>query len=719
MQLKKFLSALSLTILVPCLAFSQEGMWLPNLLEQNEAEMRNLGMKMAIEDIYSLNRGSLKDAVVLFGGGCTAGIISPNGLLLTNHHCGDGYIQNHSTLENNILENGFWAPALADELPNPGLTVTFISRIDDVTAQALEGVSEDLPPRERQSIIDRNLDQVRKTAVKADYEVIEIKPFFEGTQYIQFTEIVYRDIRLVGTPPVSIGNFGHDTDNWVWPRHAADFSLFRIYAGPDNLPADYSPDNVPYVPKRFLPISLKGVKEGDFTLVMGFPARTNSYLSSYGIKEVLEVVDPIRVGMRDISLAIIRDAMRKDPATKLQYASKESDISNGWKKWMGEMEGLRRTQAVRRKQHLEEQFMELLREDPELTSKYGHLLEDFRSIYTEREPFQRASIYYSEAVGVNVELFRAAFRLARLVRTFGTQGEPGYRAVLPATKNYLETFYPEFDAGLDQRVFAGIMEKYLLEVIANFLPESVTDQVEAYKGDFSAWAANVYENTLLTKPDQLFNLLEKTPEEVMEALNADPFYKLTIDLNQAYSENVAPVANEYAEQLAELQRQYMQAQMEAFPKRHFYPDANFSLRVTFGQVAGYSPRDAVKYGYHTTLDGVMEKYVPGDYEFDLPERLINLYQAKDYGPYGVKGELPVDFIGTNHTSGGNSGSPVVDAYGNLIGLNFDRAWEGTMSDINYDASRCRNIMVDARYILFIIDKYAGAKRLVEEMKLIR
>ncbi|MBK8492858.1 MAG: S46 family peptidase [Saprospirales bacterium] len=719
MRFKKFLYCLSLLILLPGLAISQEGMWLPFLLDQNEPEMRNLGMKMAIEDIYSVNQGSLKDAVVLFDGSCSAELISPKGLLLTNHHCGSGQIQNHSTLENNYLEDGFWAATMADELPNPGLEVTFIVRMDDVTAQVLSGVSEDLPPRERQSLIDKNLNELRKNAVLKDYETLEIKPFFEGAQYIQFTNMNYRDVRLVGAPPSSIGNYGEDTDNWVWPRHTGDFSLFRIYAGPDNLPADYSPDNVPFQPKHFLPISLKGVKEGDFTLVMGFPARTNSYLPSYGVKEVLEVIDPIRVGMRDISLDLLGEAMRANPETKLQYASKQRGISNGWKKWIGEMEGLRRTNGVRKKQHLEEQFQELMREDPELTRKYGHLLEDFRNIYTEREPFQRASIYYSEAVGVNVELFRVAFRLARLARIYDSQGVTGYETALPSTKGYIESFYTEFDASLDQRVFAGIMEHYFGGVNQTFLPETALAQVEAHTGNYAAWAKALYEGTMLTHPEQMKTLFAQTPEEVIKALEADPFYQLTLDLNQAYSEKVAPAANDFSEQLGEVQRQYMMALMETFPKRRFYPDANFTLRVTFGQVAGFSPRDAVKYGYHTTLEGVMEKYVPGDYEFDLPERLRQLYQAKDYGPYGFKGELPVNFIGTNHTSGGNSGSPVVDAYGNLIGLNFDRVWEGTMSDINYDASRCRNIMVDVRYILFIIDKFGGARRLIEEMKIIK
>ncbi|MBK6903325.1 MAG: S46 family peptidase [Saprospirales bacterium] len=717
--MKKFIGlSLFLFILLGTLS-AQEGMWLPNYLVRNEAEMRSMGMKMTADEIYSELKPSLKDAIVQFDGGCTASLISPNGLLLTNHHCGFDQIQDRSTMENNYVEDGFWAATMADELPNPGLEVMFVVRMEDVTAQALEGVSPDLPPRDRQSLVDANLDKVRKNAALKPHEEAFTQSFYEGLQYFLFVTVTYTDVRLVGAPPSSVGKFGDDTDNWVWPRHSGDFSLFRIYSGRDNLPAGYSASNVPFQSKHFLPISIKGVKEGDFTLVMGFPGRTSSYLPSYGVNQVLEVTDPIRIGMRDISLGHIGEAMRKNPETKLKYASKQSGISNGWKKWKGEMQGLRKAGAIGKKQHVEEQFDELLRDNSELNGKFGHLLQDFRSTYSEMEPFHRARTYYTEAVGVNIELFRVAFRLARLVRTFQSQGETGYRTNIEPNLAALNSFYAEYDPGLDQKIFAGIMEKYFTEVNASFLPEASLKRVELHQGDYAAWAAELYGATLFADPEKLKKLLEGSPEELVKALESDPFYQLANELNDAYSTKVAPVVNEFTEHLNELQRQYMQGLIEAFPNKRFYPDANGTLRVTYGKVAGYSPRDGVKYGFQTTLAGVMEKYIPGDYEYDVSEKLRQLYDRKDYGPYGVKGEMPVGFIGTNHTTGGNSGSPVVDGAGNLIGLNFDRVWEGTMSDIYYDGALCRNIMVDARYLLFIIDKLGGAERLVGELKIVK
>ncbi len=716
MRTKKFL--LVVFIVLPLLAGAQKGMWPPFTLEQSEADMRAEGMKMSLEHIYSLNKGSLKDAIVQFGGGCTASLISPQGLLLTNHHCGSGEIQSHSTLENNYLEDGFWAPTLADELPNPGLTAMFVEKMEDVTGQALEGVAENLQPRERQSLIDQNLDKIKKGYPREAHQEVMIRTFYDGHLYILFVTVTYEDVRLVGAPPASIGNFGQDTDNWVWPRHTGDFALFRIYAGPDNLPAEYSPDNVPFKPKHYLPVSIKGVKEGDFTLVMGFPGRTTSYLPSYGVQQVLEVTDPIRVGMRDIALSVMDQAMRSSAETKLRYADKQRGIANGWKKWIGEMQGLRRVNAVQKKREQEELFTEVIRDKPELNTKYANILEDFRQLYSEIEPFHKARTYYTEAVGVNVELFQMSLRLARMLRAFDSQGETGYKTALESTLPILEGLYKDYDSAIDQKVFAGIMAKYLSEVNSSLLPDTVMQQIAALNGDHAAWANGVYSSSLLRDFDQVKALLAKSPQEVSAALKADPFYQLTTDLSDAYSQKVAPVYNNLSEQLSELQRDYMLALMEAFPQKRFFPDANSTLRVTYGRVSGYNARDAVKYGHQTHLSGIMEKYKPGDYEFDVPVKLRQLYEAKDFGRYGAGGDLPVAFIGTNHTSGGNSGSPAVDAHGNLIGLNFDRVWEGTMSDVYYDDAICRNIMVDARYILFIIEKLGGAKRLVEEMKII-
>lgn len=708
-----------LVLLIPRLGFGGEGMWLPLLLKAlNEADMKSLGMRMSAEDIYSVNRGSLKDAIVRFGGGCTGSIISSRGLLLTNHHCGYGQIQAHSSLEHNYLEEGFWAKDLSEELPNPGLSVTFIVSMHDVTERVLQGVSEDLEPRERQSRIDRNIAALRQDFPRQPHEEVQVRPFFQGNQYFLFVTVTYRDVRLVGAPPSSIGKFGYDTDNWVWPRHTGDFALFRVYADPNNLPAEYSPDNVPFRPKHFLPISLDGIREGDFTLVFGFPGRTQEYLPSPAVQQIIEVIDPALIAVRDRSLNVINAAMKADPAVKIQYASKQSSLANGWKKWQGEMLGLQKTDALSKKRRFEEELTLRLQRNPELRRRYGGLLDDFTRFYQQRAPLVRAAIYYSEITGRNVDLFRLAAYARRLENAFKNHGPQGFES---ARDNLLPTFeriYKNYRPEIDRDVFAAVMPLYLEELPEHFIAAEARQGFQAAGNDYQQWAAQLFEQTLLTKPDRFLDVLKMPPGDVLKALQNDPAYRLAQAMATVYQQQVQPPFNALNEQLQERQRLYMKAIMEAFPERTFYPDANGTLRVTYGKVEGYEPRDAVVYKHATYLEGVMEKYVPGDYEFDVPQKLRELFAAKDYGPYGISGRMPVCFIGSNHTSGGNSGSPVIDAWGNLIGLNFDRVWEGTMSDIHYDPKLCRNIMVDIRYVLFLIDKFAGATHLVEEMTLV-
>jgi len=696
-----------------------EGMWLPFLLSQlNEAEMQEMGMKMSAEDIYSVNRGSLKDAIVHFGGFCTGEVISEQGLVLTNHHCGLGAVRSHSSLEHNYVEDGFWAADRGAELPNQGLFVTFIVRMEDVTAAALAGVGADLPENQRQAAVDRNLAGIVESADRASYQDAYVRPFYHGNQYILFVTETYRDVRLVGAPPASIGKFGADTDNWVWPRHTGDFSLFRIYAGPDNRPAEYSPDNIPYQPRYALPISLDGVEEDDFTLVFGFPGRTSQYLPARAVEMQVDVLNPIRIGIRDRTLAVMDAAMKADPQVRIQYVSKQSGIANSWKKWIGERQGIQSTGGIEAKRELEAEFQRRVNANPGWKTRYGNLLPRMEALYDQLKPYAVARDYVNEIAGRNVELFRLANTMHRFITIYDNNGPAAVEQRKEQLLNYLRDFYADYQPAIDQEIMGDLLEIYYRDMDLDYLSPYVAEQVAVTGKDFDKLAGKVFSQSVLVQPEQLLQQLETDMEAGLERIRTDPAYELSRHMVETSQEKVLPAYNEIEAKLDPLQRAYMAALMEVFPERRFYPDANSTLRVTYGKVKGYAPRDAVRYEPVTYLDGVMEKYVPGDYEFDVPDKLRELYRKKDYGPYAVDGKMPVCFVGTNHTTGGNSGSPAIDGNGNLVGLNFDRAWEGVMSDLYYDPSICRNIMVDIRYVLFIIDKYAGAGHLVEEMKLV-
>lgn len=715
----KRLVSLCLILFFLQFGLATEGMWLPLLLNQlNEAEMQEMGMKMTAEDIYSVNKGSLKDAIVHFGGFCTGELISAEGLVLTNFHCGKGQIQSHSSLESNYLEQGFWAQSKEEEIPNPGLFARFIVRIEDVTEQALAGVGEDLPENERQSMVDQNLEKIQSAANIEDYQEVFIRPFFNGNQYFLFVTETYRDVRLVGTPPASIGEFGKDTDNWVWPRHTGDFSLFRIYAGPDNQPAAYSPDNQPYVPRHYLPISLDGISEGDFTMGLGFPGRTNEYLPAVAVEMQVDVLSPIQIAVGDRSLAILDEAMRADEEVRIQYASKQAGIANFWKKSIGERFGVHRTNALAEKKAYEEQFMNRVNKDPKLREKYGRLLAEFETLYERQRPYAVTRRYISE-INFSVELFRISSYLNRLQSFYRDNGEAVYRQRVGSLQRYLEGFYPDYRPSIDQKVFASLMEVYFTQVAPEYRSPYAVEQLAALDGSYTQLADRIYRGSVLTKAESMLALLNGEPAKVVETLDQDPAMQFIQSILQTNDELVMPVFNEIQEQLVPLQRRYMKAQMEVFPEKTFYPDANSTLRVSYGKVAGYSSRDAVRYEEKTYLSGVMEKYEPGDYEFDVPEKLRMLYEQKDYGPYAENGQLPVCYISTLHITGGNSGSPAIDAHGNLVGLLFDSNWEGTMSDLYYDSSICRTIAVDIRYVLFLIDKFAGAGHIIQELKMVK
>jgi hypothetical protein len=689
----------------------QGGMWIPSLLEGvNETEMQLLGSKMTASDIYDVNNSSLKDAIVHFNGGCTSEIISPNGLLLTNHHCGYGAIQSHSTVEDDYLANGFWAYNLSEELPNPGMVVTFIKRIDDVTQQVFEGVTDEMDESSKMSLIDKNIDKVTKNAQKEPWQSANVKSFYNGNQYILFITEIYKDIRLVGAPPSSIGKFGADTDNWMWPRHTGDFSMFRIYADENNRPAEYSASNVPYKPIHYLPISLDGVAEGDFTLVFGFPGRTNEYLPAVAIEQIVEVLNPAKIEVRDNALKITDSYMRNDADIKIKYASKYASTANYWKKWIGENQGIEKSNAIEKKRKLEKEFSNIV-EEKDLVG-YETLLADFERLYEEIEAVSLARDYWMEVAYRNVELLNITFRAYQIEQAYERGGDEAFEKAKAATLNRLEGVYKNYSVVVDEPVFKNLMNLYVQNMPQEYVPSNL-------KGaNFDTLGTEIYKTSNLTSLSGAESLLTGTPEDVIKKLNNDSAYAFAKAIHTTFYNEIEPKFQELNLEILALQKQYMKALMEVFPNERFFPDANSTLRVTYGQVRGYAPKDAVYYETTTYLDGVMEKYVPGDYEFDVPEKLIELYDAKDYGPYAENGKLPVCFIGTNHTTGGNSGSPAIDAYGNLIGLNFDRVWEGTMSDYNYDADICRNIMVDIRYVLFIVDKYAGAQNLIDEMTLV-
>lgn len=698
------------------MSFAQQygGMWIPT--EINEKEMKDLGMKISAKQIFDTNKPSIKDAVVQFNGGCTAEIISPKGLLLTNHHCGYGQIQAHSTVEKDYLSNGFWAKNMSEELPNPGVTVDFIVDIKEVTQEVLKD-TQGLSDAQAKDIIKKNIEDLQKALAKESYQKVLVKPMYYGNKYYAYVIETFKDIRLVGAPPQSIGKFGSDTDNWVWPRHTGDFSMFRIYADKNNKPAEYSKDNIPFVPKYFLPVSIKDKNENDFTFVYGFPGRTTEYLPSIAIDKIMTEIDPARISVREVALKTLDEKMRTDAETRIKYASKYASVANYWKKWIGEVEGLKKSNAVEKKRAYESQ---LALKNPELKTTVSKMYD----LYNEQAPFALNNAYYGEVVR-NAETLSLANRFINYLAA-AQQGKLDEKS-LQNFKAGLSAFYKDYSGELDAKVTAKLLALYAQKTPLQFLPDGFKEGFGDENKNLATideWSKKSFltgRNTLNgAKITQNINAIFENKTALAEALSKDPFIILMTELRNAYTQKVDGKYISLQHEIDALQKKYMAQLMETDKDRKFFPDANSTLRVTYGQVKGSEPRDAVKYNYQTHVAGIMEKYVPGDYEFDVPSKLIQLYNNKDYGIYKDKtGDVPVAFTATNHTTGGNSGSPALDAHGNLIGLNFDRQWEGTMSDINYDPKLCRNIMVDTKYILFIIDKFADSKWLINEMKIVK
>ena len=715
----------TLTTIVIFLLFIQsltagEGMWLPHLLGQlNEKEMRDMGMKITAEDIYSINHSSLKDAIVLFGGGCTAEVVSDKGLIFTNHHCGYGNIQRHSSLEHDYLSQGFWASSLAEELPNPGLSVTFLISIQEVTDGVLKGVTANMTETDRQSLIAKNAEKLSAEAMKGSHYKALVKSFYEGNQYYLFLTETFTDVRLVGAPPSNIGKFGGDTDNWMWPRHTGDFSVFRIYAGKDNKPADYSKENIPFTPRKHLTISTKGVKEGDFTFVYGFPGTTEEYLPSYAVDLTVNLRNPLAIKLRQERLSIIDQAMESDPLVRIQYSAKAAGIANYWKKMIGESRGIHKLDGIEKKQQFENGFTQWVEADPARKSSYGTLLPYYRQVITTNQPFQKAQTLISEGA-LATEIIRYSYGFNNLVKICDdkTKTDEDIKKAVDKLNAGIEGFFKNYYAPADEKIFAATMKICLAESNPDFEPESFNTGRQKFQGDTRLWAREIFSQSLFADKAKVAALLKDFSRKDARKIKKDPAFSLATSLYAFIQQQLVPRMTEYYDKTDSLQRVYMKAQMEMLPDQRFYPDANSTMRVTYGTVKGYSPQDAVKYHWFTTLDGIMEKENPEVYDYVVEPKLKDLYEKKDFGPYvDSDGHMHVAFIATNHTTGGNSGSPVLNAYGELVGINFDRCWEGTMSDLMYDPDQCRNISLDIRYCLFIIDRFAGASHIIKELNI--
>ena len=694
-------------------ARADEGMWLPYSINgKNLADMQRLGCKLTAEQIFSFNQPSLKDAIVQFGGGCTGELISPEGLLLTNHHCGLGQVQAHSSVEHDYLQEGFWAKSKAEELPNKGLTVSFLTYIEDVTKILLVGVDNNTSEADRATKISENAKTlIKERKGNRDVEV-EIVPFYHGNQYILFVYDVYKDVRLVACPPWGIGKFGADTDNWTWPRHKGDFCIFRVYTAPDGSPAEYSEDNIPMKSKHFLPISLKGVKPGDYTMILGYPGSTDRYSTSGAVKSVIEQEGPAIIACRTTKLDQYRKHMDADPAVFIKYASKQASVSNYWKYYIGQVKQLQRNKVFEKRANQEVAFQKWMNENSDRKAQYGDIFNDIDQYWNHQAKYTKATIYHREAGwrGGEAVAFAVRFRqLNRIIENKAAQNEIAARA--EAMKGAVQNYFKDYDKETDRDVTIALLNLFYKDINPEQLPAMIKKIGDKNSGDFTQFVNNAFAKSIFVDAEKLNNWIENP-----KSLTKDPIFALMSEIINSYidlTEQAGSVSNSRAERL------YMKGLMEMQKDRNFYPDANFTMRLTYGSVQDCKPANAVTYDYITTLDGVMEKYKPGDWEFDVPADLIKLWENKDYGRYADEnGDLVVNFITTNDITGGNSGSPVIDAEGNLIGLAFDGNWEAMSGDLSFENEVQRTICMDARYLVFIIDKMANAQNLMQELKII-
>ncbi len=709
---------LSLSILFAINLRADEGMWIPMLIDDKiYDEMQEMGLLLTPEQIYSVNQSSIKDAVVIFGRGCTGEIISDQGLLLTNHHCGYGQIQSHSSVEHDYLKDGFWAMSKEEELPNPGLTARFLVRMEYVTEAAREGVTDEMTEDERSAKVRENTSKIIKDATDDTHYDAVVRSFYEGNEYYLLVYETYKDVRLVGAPPSSIGKFGADTDNWMWPRHTGDFSLFRVYTAPDGSPATYSEDNIPLKPKYYLPISIDGVEKDDFTMILGYPGGTQRYMTSWGVDNAINNFNPTIVDVRDRKLEIMREAMDASDETRIKYATKYARTSNYWKYFIGQTKGLKRLKVFDKKRSQELSFANWVKGSSYRKNNYGNVLDMFEEAYETIGKYTVSRVYISEAVIRGAEILSLARSSDRLYDLLNAD-EPDQEQIdrmIASMKERADEYFKNYDQGIDKNLLAAMMEMYSENVPADQQPDYLKRLTRKYKGDFNRYAEKVFDKSIFATKESVLEFLEKPKAKKIAKDPAYEAYKAFIENYNSLSKNT----EEAYDKLSKASRLYVAGLKEMHPDKDFYPDANFTMRLTYGTVQDYKAADAVYYNYYTTLKGVMEKEDPTNWEFIVPDGLKLLYEEKDYGNYGENGTMRVCFLTTHDITGGNSGSPVINSVGALVGLAFDGNWEAMSGDIAYEPDLQRTINVDIRYVLFIIDKFAGAQNIIDELTLIK
>ncbi len=692
---------------------ADEGMWLLPLLEQlNMGTMTEMGLELSAEDIYSINQSSIKDAIVIFGGGCTAEIVSSQGLLLTNHHCGYGQIQSHSSVEHDYLKDGFWAMSKQEELPNPGLSATFLVRIEDVTDRVLSNVTDGMSESERSETINSVRGEIADEATEGNNYNASVSSFFGGNNYYLLVYERYSDVRLVGAPPSSIGKYGHDSDNWEWPRHTGDFSVFRVYMSPDGNPAEYSEENIPLKPRHHLPVSIKGVEENDFAMVMGYPGGTQRYMTSYGVDEVLSITHPNRIKIRGIRQEILMADMMADPKVNIQYASKYSGSSNYWKFSIGQKEGLERLKIKSKKENTEKRFTEWVNKRNKRKEKYGDALNMIKNAIESRAEYNNAQQYLQECLLMGSELPGMARSAQGLLAALSGDDDEAVIEAIEGLKERADGFYKDYNAPTDKKATTAMIKVFKEDIDPQYWPDFVTQIDKQFNGDIESYVDYLFDNSIFTSRDRLMSFLDSPDAETLET---DPALKNGMDVIMVYRD-LMQRSGKFSSDLSKGRRLYIAGLREMDPTLVEYPDANFTMRLTYGTVLPYQPKDAVIYKYYTTMDGVMEKYIPGDYEYDLPDDYIQLYNEKKFGRYAdPAGYMPICFLTNTDITGGNSGSPVINGKGELIGLAFDGNWEAMSGDVAFEPELQRCISVDIRYVLWVMDIYAGAGHLVEEM----
>lgn len=717
--MRKLNLVLLLTVFIYGWAVADEGMWLPSLIHKlNISDMQRMGLGLSSEEIYSINNSSLKDAVVaLDRGSCTAELVSKDGLLLTNHHCGFGEIQSHSSVEHDYLQDGFWAMSRKEELPNPGKSVTFLISVEDVTSKVLAEVTDVTSEDERMRIVRKVSAELEKNAKGDTHYETYVRSFFAANRYYLFVTETFKDIRLVGAPPQALGKFGGDTDNWMWPRHTNDFSMFRIYCGPDGKPADYSAENIPYHPKHFLPISIKGIEKGDYAMVMGYPGRTNRYETSFGVKSTMDVTNEVRIEVRSELLDIWSEYMSTSQKARIQYASKYARSSNYYKYSIGQNKGLTNLKVIDKKQAIEKDFSAWVNADNKRTEKYGKALSLIENSFKNVEE-DKARAYLGEALLRGPEIFMFANRAQSLIDLLEKpeENKEKIERITSAMKKSMDDYFKDYDAATDQKVVGTLLNLYAGETDVKYHPAFFSTVQKKYKGDFAKYAEKLFENSVFDSKEELTAFLEKPS---LKVLKKDMAVISAIDIFAKFRE-MSEKAGDVQKMKSEGERLFVAGLMEMQTDKVFYPDANSTMRLTYGQVLDYEPRDGVIYNYYTTTDGYLEKEIPGDDEFDVPARMKQLLTEKNYGKYADKdGSLRACFITNNDITGGNSGSPVINGNGELIGIAFDGNWEAMSGDIAFEPELQRCINVDIRFVLWVIDVYAGATHLVDEMEIVK